>query len=168
MGNMVYQAVSEGSIDRKIWNLESQIADLKRRNRKLTGALKKKRIEHIESHESEFLEIDDIDDISIGDILEITCTKEDYEIEGDEYGWPYVVNKPYKALVIYKWSSYNGYVTVLFLDFANYKDHSYRGDCYKLSEELDLNRSDFQATDIYKIRKIYEASQDEMELYGKR
>jgi hypothetical protein len=165
MGNIVYQVAPEGKIDRKIWDLQSQITSLTKRNRKLTGALRKNRIEHVELNKSEFLTIDDFDDIHLGDILEITCTKEEFEIGDEEYGWLYTVNKPYKALVTYVHSSYSGYFTVLYLDYANYKNQSYRGDCYELSEEMDFCKSDLEATDIYKIRKIYAADQDDIELY---
>lgn len=165
MGNMVYQIAPKHSVDSKIWMLQSLVKHLKDHNRKLTGAVKKKCVDHIRLHESEFL--DDIDDIFLGDILEVTCTKQEYNLHGEEYEWPYVVNKPYQALVIYRYSSYNGYITVLLLDYANYKDKSNREDCYKLSEEIDFTRSDFESG-VYKIRKLYEADQEGIELYGKR
>jgi hypothetical protein len=165
MGNVVYQIVSKNSIDMKIWTLKTLVNRLTKQNCKLAGALRKRSIDHIKSYESELLE--DIDDIFLGDILEIICTKEEYKIGNEEYIWPYIINKPYKALVIYKHSSYNGYITVLFLDYATYKDYSYRENCYKLSEEFDLCNYDFESG-TFKIRKIYTADQDEIELCGER
>lgn len=163
MGNLIYTIANKQDINWLLYNLRNEVKTLQRKNRKLLGAIRKNSLEYTEEYKEEF--IDDIVRLNLGDIVELTCTKEEYKTDyNDTYCWPYTLNRNYKALVQYKSSiySHNCTVTLLFLDFLTINTRRYH-KLPSLEETIDVCNMDLEEGG-YKIRVLYKANQDDMEI----
>lgn len=165
IGNIAYQAADKKNIDKLVSDMRSKNAYLKRKNRKLTGTLKQKIIDHIELKEEEFFE--EFDDIHLGDIVEIICLKEIYGFNKtkDEYYWPYQINKNYVGFVTYKVPGYAGYLKLLLMNTASYKTSHYTGDLFHMNETLELSKQELEIEEgIFKIRRLYKTDSSQIEI----
>jgi hypothetical protein len=157
--NLIYKAIPQKSIDRIIYELKSEISNLKRKNRKLNGIIRKNKLDYMEENNDEFISY--LDELSLGDVVEIVCnTDKKYVIEGRTYEWCYTTNRVYKALVVFVPSVSIEHVTLFIMDLASAKPY-YKCQ-YELVDKIDIWSGEIEKGKI-QIRIIHKATKENME-----